>query len=337
MRKRRTSRRSSASRCANRASAGAHERHASADLGRRSVARLGGDPADERGREARNRRDARVRRAAAFRGAARHCADDKLPIQRPPPALPHDDAPRQAGGGLQISPPRPVARPQLDWLSAGPALQARPLGRAHSPAPLFRPQWTRAILSASLSARRPIGAPDLARAVEVIARGQALLAVPRRPALTLARGVQALIDIGDNMQPFWQDRAVLRRDLKRIVGDGGLEILECIGSPRKTRRDDRFEGRDYEARFPPQLDACVLIVSDFGIGSGSGVARGASPYSWAMLARRLARRGHRVVGFVPYPPARWPSFLSRAVDLVSWDRATTAGRISLSRTRSAPA
>jgi len=255
----------------------------------------------------------------------------------PPPAPRPEDTRPQAGGGLRVLPPRPVARPQLDWLNAGPALQPGSLGRAHPPAPLFRPQWTRAILAASLSARRPIGAPDLARAVETIARGQALQAVPRQPALTLARGVQALIDIGDNMQPFWQDRAVLRRDLKRIVGDGGLEILECVGSPRRTRRDDRFEGRDYATHFPPQLDACVLIVSDFGIGGGLGLARGASPHSWAVLARRLARRGHRVVGFVPYPPARWPADLARAVDLVPWDRATTAGRISLSRARSAPA
>jgi hypothetical protein len=245
---------------------------------------------------------------------------------------------RDAVGGIRISGPRPVPRPQLDWLNAGPALPPGTLGRAHNPAPLFRPQWTRAILGASLSMRRPIGPPDLARAVEVIARGQALQAVPRQPIMTFARGVQALIDIGENMQPFWQDRAVLRRDLKRIVGDGSLEILQFLSSPRKTRRDDRSRTwLDYETRFPPQLDACVLIVSDFGIGGGLGLARGASPYSWAMLARRLARSGHRVVGFVPYPPARWPSFLSRAIHLVQWDRTTTVGRISLSRARSAPA
>jgi hypothetical protein len=267
----------------------------------------------------------------------------KDPLEKPPPLPPqpetqHDDAPRQAGSGLRISAPRLVPRPQLDWLNTGPVLPAGVLGRAHPPAPLFRPQWTRAILSASLSVRRPIGPPDLARAVETIARGEALQDVPCEPIMTFARGVQALIDVGESMQPFWQDRAVLRRDLKRIVGDGSLDILQCGGSPRKTRRDDRSRAwLDYETRFPPQLDACVLIVSDFGLGGGFGLALGASPYTWAMLARRLARSGHRVVGFVPYPPARWPSFLSRAIHLVQWDRTTTVGRISLSRARSAPA
>jgi len=77
----------------------------------------------------------------------------------------------------------------------------------------------------------------------------------------------------------------------------------------------------------------VLIVSDFGIGKGLGFASGASPYAWARLARRLKRAGHRVVGFVPYPPARWPADLARAIHLVPWDRATRAGRISYARAR----
>jgi hypothetical protein len=257
----------------------------------------------------------------------------------PPPQAPQrDGARRKAGGGIRISAARSVPRPQLDWLTSVEPLPPGPLGRAHDPAPLFRPQWTRAILSASLSARRPYGAPDIARAVEAIARGQALKTLPRLPIMSMARGVQALLDVGEGMQPFSHDRAVLRRDLKRIVGDGSLDVLQCAGSPRKTRRDDR--GRawlDYETRFPPQLDACVLIVSDFGIGIGLGLAGGASPYTWAVLARRLARAGHRVVGFVPYPPARWPAVLSRAIDLVQWDRTASVGRISLSRARSTPA
>jgi hypothetical protein len=208
--------------------------------------------------------------------------------------------------------------------------------RAHSPAPLFRPQWIRAILGASLSARRGIGPPDLDRAVEIIARGEAMQALPRQPIMTLAGGVQALLDVGESMQPFAQDCALLRRDLERIVGDGSLEILQFAGTPRKTRRDDSSpRWQDYETSFPPQLDACVVIVSDFGIGRASGVGRGASPYAWSVLAKRLTRCGHRVVGFVPYPPARWPWYLSRAMALVQWDRATTAGRISLARSRSA--
>jgi hypothetical protein len=258
--------------------------------------------------------------------------DNKAATVRDLPGSRHEKARRRIGGGLRVLPPRQVQRPRIDWRKSGPALQQGAVGRAPEPAPLFRPQWTRAILAASLSIRRPIGPPDLAGAVERIARGEALPVLPRQPVLSLARGVQALIDIGENMQPFWHDRAVLRRDLRRIVGAGSLEMLECAGSPAKTRRGDRARGwADYLTRFPPQLDACVLLVSDFGIGGGFGLARGASPATWSRLARRLAQGGHRVVGFVPFPPARWPQELAAVIDLVPWDRTTTVGRISLSR------
>ena len=257
------------------------------------------------------------------------------PVPPPPPKPPADDTKRGSADGIRISPPRRAPLPAPDWLAApGPdgVLKAGTLQPAHDPASLFRPQWTRAILSASLAVRALIGSPDIARAVEAIARGETLRTLPRQPILTLAGGVQALIDVGEAMQPFWRDRAVLRRDLTRIVGSG-IEILECDGTPAQTRRDeDSFEWVDYETRFPPQLGASVLIVSDFGIGR-AGLVRRASPRSWARLARNLARSGHRVVGFVPYPAARFPAELARAMNLVSWDRATTAGRISFSRRR----
>jgi hypothetical protein len=253
----------------------------------------------------------------------------------PPPKPPANYPKRDSAAGIRISPPRRAALPALDWFgAAGPSetLQVGTLQPAHDPPPLFRPQWTRAILSASLAARVPIGPPDIARAVEAVARGEMLRVLPRQPILTLAGGVQALIDVGEAMQPFWHDRAVLRHDLMRIVGRG-IEILECAGTPGQTRRDDdALEWADYETRFLPRLGASVLIVSDFGIGRAALVRR-ASPRSWARLARKLARSSHRVVGFVPYPPARFPAELARAMHLVSWDRTTTAGRISFSRRR----
>ena len=278
-------------------------------------------------------KDAQVAATKAPEDRPGGAASEPSPLN-PTPSVPQPEAALMRAtpmGRVRISGPRSVPRPQLDWLNSVPALQAGPMGRAYHPAPLFRPQWTRAILAASLSVRLPIGPPDLAPAVETIARGVALQVLPNQPIMTFARGVQALLDVGESMQPFDQDLAVLRRDLKRIVGDGSLEILQFAGSPRKTRRVDTDEWQDYATSFPPQLDACVLIVSDFGIGRAPGLARGASPYAWSVLARRLARRGHRVVGFVPYPPARWPTFLSRAVNLVQWDRTTTVGRISLAR------
>jgi hypothetical protein len=252
--------------------------------------------------------------------------------QLPPVAIAPPGGWRGAGAGsIKISGPRPAPTPNFNWLRTEPVLPSGGFGPTPDPAPLFRPQWTRAILAASLSTRLPVGPPNIARAVETIARGRALPSLPLQPIPTLAYGVQVLFDIAEGMQPFALDRAALRRDLKQIVSDGGLELLHCAGSPSKTRRDDDGDWQDYETHFPPQLGASVLIVSDFGIGYVDGVTRGASPYRWSLLARRLMRQGHRVVGFVPYPKVRWPKELSRVIHLVTWDRATTTGRISLSR------
>lgn len=264
--------------------------------------------------------------------------------RKPPPPTPRPDPPtarrpahqglggQKATTGFRLSPPTTVPRPHLDWLSSARALEDRPMGRPQKPAPLFNPSWTRAILGASLSSRSLTGPPDLDRMIDMIARGQAIKVVPRQPVMTLARGVQALIDIGEGMQPFAEDSTILQRDLRHVVGDGTLDVLEFAGSPRRTRRDtDALDWEDYETSFLAQLDACVLIVSDFGIGRPTGSTERSSLATWIALAARLKRHGHRVVGFIPYPSARWPPSLSRVIELVSWDRSTTVGRVRFSR------
>jgi hypothetical protein len=236
---------------------------------------------------------------------------------------------------FRISGPNDVERPKLDWLASTEPLGDRPMGRAPKPVPLFRPQWTRAILGASLSTQTPTGPPDMDRVVEIIAQGGVMRFLPRQRVMTLAHGVQVLLDVGEGMQPFSQDRATLLRDLKRIVGDGALDVLRFSGSLRKVRRGRTIRRWRAYTGFPPQLGACVLVVSDFGIGRSLSLSHGASPSTWLAFAKRLNRRGHRVVGFLPYPPSRWPLLLARAVVLVQWDRSTSVGRIRFARPRSA--
>jgi hypothetical protein len=237
--------------------------------------------------------------------------------------------------GFRISGPTDVERSRLAWLASTQALEDRPMGRAPKAVPLFRPQWTRAILGASLSAQTPTGPPDMERAVEMIAQGRALRLLPRQRIMTLAHGVQVLLDVGESMQPFNQDGATLLRDLKRIVGDGTLDVLQFTGSPRKMRRVGKIRGWRAYTSFPPQLGACVLVISDFGIARSPSLSYGASLSTWLAFAKHLKRRGHRVVGFVPYPPLRWPLLLGRAIALVQWDRSTSVGRVRFARPRSA--
>ena len=255
------------------------------------------------------------------------------PRPQPPSPRPSDHQPaEQAIAGFRLSAPKPAAAPKLEWLSSVPAMADRPMGQPDRPAPLFQPMWTRAILGAGLSSRSLSGPPDIDRMVETIARGLAITEIPRQPVMTLARGVQALIDVGEGMQPFEQDSSMLLRDLQRLIGDGSLDIVQFAGSPQRSRRDPyAMDWQNYEANFLPQLGACVLIVSDFGIGRPLGSSDRASLPTWRALAARLKRHGHRVVGFVPYVPSRWPRSLRRLIELVLWDRSTTVGRVRFSR------
>ncbi|WP_374368563.1 hypothetical protein [Dongia sp.] len=253
------------------------------------------------------------------------------PVPLPPPVTPPTPPdPDSTGGSIRISERRRSSRSAPAWLANTAAMKSGALREAHAPAPLFQPRWVRALLGASLAARRPIGPPDLTRAVETLARGEALRVLPRQPILTMAAGVQVMIDIGERMQPFWHDRANLIRDLRRVVGSDSIDFLQCKGTPERTRRNDAEDWEAYLTQQPPRFGACMLIVSDFGLGAISD-AHGASPHTWIAFARQLARRGHRVVGFVPFPPARWPDSLARAIDLVAWDRGSTVGRISAMR------
>jgi hypothetical protein len=272
-------------------------------------------------------------RAPKVKKPAAKARTPRVPPTRPPPTTPPPAAPSGAPTiGYRLSGPQTVPRPQLDWLRSGPALDDRPTGEARKPAPLFRPQWTRAILGASLSSRGSSGEPDLERAVELIARGETLRILPRRPAMTLACGVQALLDIGESMQPFVHDRGMLRRDLRRIVGEGNLDILSFVESPRRVRRDGAGGAwTEYWPGFLPQTGACVLVVSDFGATLSSGLAQGPSLSLWRRLAIAWRRRGHRVVAFVPFSPERWPQSLARAISFVQWDRTTTVSRIRFSQ------
>jgi hypothetical protein len=136
------------------------------------------------------------------------------------------------------------------------------------------------------------------------------------------------------MQPFTEDRVMLRRDLSRVVGDGSLEVLHFLSSPRRVRREGATgRWRDYWSEFCPRYGACLLIVSDFGIGQPPGLSGRAGPAVWRAFADRIKWLGHDVVGFVPYEPARWPASLATAITLVPWDRNTGAARVRFARRR----
>jgi hypothetical protein len=48
---------------------------------------------------------------------------------------------------------------------------------------------------------------------------------------------------------------------------------------------------------------------------------------WESYVRWLRQRDCRVVALVPFPPDRWPAWLTALLPVVCWDRVTTVGGV----------
>ena len=84
--------------------------------------------------------------------------------------------------------------------------------------PLFRAGWTRAILSAACATSSPDGPIDMERLVDALAACRPVTELPRERILSLGRGIELLVDRGDNLMPFARDMRDLQRQLQLVVG-----------------------------------------------------------------------------------------------------------------------
>lgn len=200
--------------------------------------------------------------------------------------------------------------------------------------PLLRPDWTRAILSMALSTQDPEGAIDVEAIVEHWVRGEHLPELPRRPSLTLRRGVQVLVDRSQSMTLFSRDRLWLQQAICRVVGEDRTKIFNFAGCPSLgVSQGSRRQGlKHYQL---PAIGTPVVLLTDFGL---------AKPYlfgddqvsleEWVAFCRKVGQAGCPLLAFVPYAPSRWPQKLSKLVIMVQWDRTTTVGGVSQTVTRS---
>jgi hypothetical protein len=229
------------------------------------------------------------------------------------------------------------------WVRHATAFDAAALGLAPEQPPrpvpeLFVAGWNRAILSAALSTARRDGAVDLLALVLRLVRGEALRRLPRRPRPTLARGVQLLLDRSDAMAPFYEDVQRLVRDVRHLVGEAALDVVEFAGCPsRGAGRPDESEWRDCtlpgpgtgaERSLVPARGSAVVCVTDLGIGRVAGGPAPVRPREWLAVAAWLRRAGCPLVGLVPYHEVRWPRALARRLALVHWNRTTTASAVA---------
>lgn len=217
----------------------------------------------------------------------------------------------------------PTTRPSVPWLDSVDSLPAPSQTSARiALEPLFVPRWTRAIVSASLSARTADGPLDVDRIVARLARALPVFEMPRLPWPTVRLGVQLLIDTSDGMLPYSRDVDQITAAIGRVIGRDRCEILAFEGAPTRGAGGGLRStwGTSYE---PPRRPRPVAVVTDLGIGRPGAPGQRATTREWLTFIDEARRAGCPVVAFVPYPLTRVPVALMRAAAVVSWDRSTS--------------
>jgi hypothetical protein len=188
--------------------------------------------------------------------------------------------------------------------------------------PLLRPQSKRAILSAALATNIPSGI-DIGRTIELLARCQPLERLPVRVRRSVRRGVQLLLDKGSGMAPFLADQGAMTEWIRNVIGAQRVQVASFIGSPKQGLLEGLHKRLDHAF---PAGGTPVVLLTDLGIARPPALDEAASVDEWLAFAQGARLAGCPVLAFVPYPPARWPRALRRAMTILQWDRALTAGQ-----------
>jgi hypothetical protein len=253
------------------------------------------------------------------------------PVERLPTATPepfhlrrHRGADRRPPAWMEEAAPLP----RLDTTAAAVPLAVDPL---------IDPLQARAILSSAL-ARHVAGGPlDVERVVEQVARGEAILDLPRQRPPSIARGVQLLLDRGGAMAPHVADQAWLTDAMRKVVGGYALDVLEFADSPlRAAGKGRRRMWKPYMQLMPPRSGATVVAVTDLGIRALPPPASPSTQDEWVAFADYLDRFGCPLIALVPYSRERCPRRLRRRFAILTWDRRTTAAAARAALARGLP-
>jgi len=191
--------------------------------------------------------------------------------------------------------------------------------------PLFTPQLTRGIISASLATPAEDGPLDVERVAEMLANREVVRRLPTIPSKTMRRGAHLLLDKSQAMMPYVRDQGWLTREIRRVVGESHVEVFRFAGSPL---RGAGVGARPWPLYSPPQPRTPVVLLTDLGICRPAGRGDWAVEGEWAEFGETVRHAGCPLIAFVPYGPARWPRALARRMTIVQWDSNTTAASIS---------
>jgi hypothetical protein len=158
---------------------------------------------------------------------------------------------------------------------------------------------------------------DVDRVVQKLALARPLEELPRLHAPSLALGAQVLADVGQSMQPFFEDQEEL---LRRFAGSlrERVEIRYFADDPQLGAGPQRRSG-SWKPYVPPDIGASVIALTDLGCGFPE---RPDATRAWLRMAQYLRRRQSRVVVFAPVRLSRIPLAVRRVVELVLWDRSS---------------
>ncbi|HEV7239443.1 MAG TPA: hypothetical protein VGQ36_09400 [Thermoanaerobaculia bacterium] len=242
--------------------------------------------------------------------------------QPPEPARPASRQPTRIQHTVTRRPPRAEPPEWLEHVKALPPPRAVVVPPP-APAPLFAPRWSRAILSTAMSKDVATNTVDVEAMVDAIARGMVLRRVPRRIVPTLSHGVQLLVDRGPSSPPFLKDQDLLVQQIQVVAGNDRVQVLRfdpsrgfIAGKGPRTRWESYFD------LLPPLPAMTIVVISDLGIARVPHESNAREP-QWRDFLARLHSRGHRVIVFVPFAPARWPRLPRGLAHLVPWDRRTS--------------
>lgn len=290
------------------------------------VAIAGGEAADD-ARSLASRIAARRERAKLARAAAAQQVVVMHVSEEEASPLP-DDRPTLPSELVKVTDAAAPISPWGENVPVLPTANEQPASEPLAFEPLLVPTWTRALLSAVLARRVNDGPIDVKRVVELVARGEVTVNLPRYPRPTLARGVQVLVDRGETMLPFLEDQTWLEEQVQNVVGPGYLKTLYFEGCPtRRAGPGGKSGWKKYPTARQPKSGTVLLLLTDLGIGRPLWPGASAGEGEWLDFAAAVRKRGCPVVALVPYGPARWPASLQKFMTIIQWDRPTSASLV----------
>jgi hypothetical protein len=195
--------------------------------------------------------------------------------------------------------------------------------------PLFGGTRLRALVAAVLAIDVFEGELDISEVITRICARRPIAELPRLRVPTLRRGVQLLVDVGQGMDPYAQDRSLLVSYVRGIVPSDQISVLYFIGCP--GRGCGPGPRKEWSRWHRPSLGTPVVALTDLGIGGSIFDPERGQTNEWLDFALQLKGLGNPLAALVPYSADRWPIPLTKVMLLLHWSERASARQVTHAR------